>query len=100
MNALSDAGLLVRSVGPVSHVAGRATRPPRTVEGAADAGPNVEDDWRMFASSAAVLQLVRSSVAQFAEILKLTGDVRTANVMSGFHASATTGTGSEVDLYA
>jgi hypothetical protein len=100
MNALSDAGLLAGCVGPVSHVAGSTTRPLRTVEGAADAGSNVEDEWRMFASSAAVLQLVRSSVAQFAEILELTGDVRTADAMSGFHASATISTGNQVDLYA
>jgi hypothetical protein len=84
----------------VSPVTDRTTRPPRAVEGSADAGLDVEDDWRMFASSAAVLQLLRSSVAQFAEILELSDDVRTADVMTGFHASATTGTGGEVDLYA
>jgi hypothetical protein len=100
MNALGDAGLLGGAVGPVWPVVDRTTRPPRTVEGSADAGLDVEDDRRVFASSAAVLQLVRSSAARFAEILELSDDVRTADVMTGFHASATTDTGSEVDLYA
>jgi hypothetical protein len=55
----------------------------------------------MYAPSAAVLQLLERSVAQYAEILELVNDdPAAAEVTTGSHADGTTDTGNHTDLYA
>jgi hypothetical protein len=100
MNALNDAGLLGGSVGPVSPVFNRTPRLERTVEGSDQSALNGDDQRGMFSSPAAVLELVESSAAQYAEILKLVDDDPTAGATTGYRDSATSDTGLQTDVYA
>lgn len=97
MNGNVEIGLAVAPVAPTPAQKPTGTVAERVVESTERSGPQTENQARLFGSSAAVLELVRSSAEAFHDILDAGGSVEAAAAMTGFTTAASGTTGQIVD---